>query len=116
MKSSRKSSPEKRQTKKLSESVDFFGLPLVESEVLVRFNHDGRPAVAVYDISGGFVDRAVSRDFPPEHVDPSVELQGIHYVDTDEDIYPKEVLDLDKLEAEAIEKYREQEQEPEGLD
>jgi hypothetical protein len=90
----------------LSENLNDFGIPLTEGvEVAVEFLHDGKPSVAVFDIEGGQIDRSHSREFPPENVDPEVDLIGIYFKDTEQEIYPKEVLDLDKLEDEAVEKY-----------
>lgn len=71
----------------------------------VKFKHDGKDAVAVFDISGGYIDRSHSREFPPENVEPDVELVGI-YVD-DMELTPDDV-DLSELESEAIEKYFDQ--------
>ena len=91
---------------KLSESIDHFGVPLFEGvEVEVKFKHKGEDAVAVFDVSGG--SRGVSsRDFPPEDIDPDVELIGI-YVGDDKEINP-DAVDLRELENEAIEKYFDQ--------
>lgn len=91
---------------KLNESLDFFGVPLTEGvEIEVPFKHNDRDAVAVFDLSGGKMDRSSSRDFPPEDVDPDVELIGMHYVDDQSEIDSKEIQHLDSLESSAIEKY-----------
>jgi len=90
----------------LSESLDHFGVPLTEGvEIEVEFDHAGRNAVAVFDVSGGHVDRTHGRDFPPEDVEPETKIASLHYRDDGSQIPAEEVLDLDRLESEAIEKY-----------
>lgn len=93
---------------KLSESIDHFGIPLSEGvEVEVSFKHHGKDAVAVFDMSGGYLDRSRSREFPPEHEEPDMDRLGIYFKETDQEIDPSEV-DLTELESQAIEKYFDQ--------
>ena len=94
----------------LSENVNFYSLPLCESEIEIRFKHEDRPAVAVFEIVGGYVDKSPSREFPPEHVDPKVTLLGIDYEDDGSPVYAKDV-DLETLEDEAVEKYWDEQKE-----
>lgn len=91
--------------KKVSLAIEpLFGLPLVESEVEVRFHHHDKEAVAVFEISGGS-KLPGSREFPPEVEDPTVEFVGAYIGD---DQIPTSEIDIDNLEELAVEKYWDQ--------
>lgn len=93
----------------LGESLDKFGMPLVESMIEVSFDHDGKQAVALFDIAGGFKHA----QHPTEYTDPEVEFVAAYRVDDDSDIQRESIKQMEELTGDAIQKYwDEQEHEP----
>jgi hypothetical protein len=74
---------------------------LVEgTDIDVEFEHNGRKAVATFEIDGGWEVLKGSYHFPPEYEDISVDFVGAAYLDgegekiADSEIYPDLVLEL----------------------
>lgn len=77
--------------KHLVKALDKFGLPLTEGvDIELDFEHDGKKAVAIFELSGGSRLKG-SREFPPETEDPDVQFTGAFYKEDDNEIDYKEI-------------------------
>lgn len=88
----------------LTESIDSFGIPLMEGEIKVSFLHQGKKALALFDISFEGKKYPGNSDYPPEYEDPTLAFEGAYLEETGEEIADSE-LDLDSLEDQAVEDY-----------
>jgi len=76
-----------------SDEMDQYGVPVPEkNRVEIHFRHNDKDAVAIFV----FQDDGENGD---------CELENMFFKDDQSPIYPKDVLDLDEIENEAIEKY-----------
>lgn len=93
--------------KRLGESLDHFGVPLMEGvDIDVTFQHNGKASVAFFEVSGGSRIPG-SREFPPETEDPDVQFIGAETKEDDTEIDYKEIdpKTMEDLIDSAVERY-----------
>ncbi len=90
----------------LGESLDSFGVPaLVEGyDVEVEFDHQGRKAVALFEVGVASTPLPGNREFPAEEGEADVVLVDVWDKESDEDIDPASI-DREALSDQAAEKF-----------